>query len=286
MALTIADAQTRLAYRLGESAAPSNSTESARRLSWFVEAINNVCDGETPMWFLEEIYSTLTVDGQQYYSVPSDFRKAIQLKVDDYRYDEIPQEEVYEKFELPNSPVPILPAFMARSFYIYDDSMWLIPVPSSAPSAVTLNAVSGVVATSVVTVTETDHGFSSGDYLTIAGASDSAYNGTFRVKTVADDDTFTYVTTSTISSTSPSGTITATENNIILHYYEYPTAPSSDSSSIILPDQFLNILVAYAEGRYWSLALKRAKAADAFAEYETLVEKLRREDFRRQMLAR
>lgn len=286
MAKLISDAHTSLAYRLGEAAAPTNSTELARRLSWFVEAINNVCDGEAPMWFLEEIYTTNTVDGRQYYNLPSDFRKLKQLKVDNYKYKELDQEEVYNKFELPSSPVPILPSYLERTCYIYDDSLWLIPTPTSAPSAITLTTLTGVIATSVATATYTDHGFISGDYVTIAGASDAAYNGTFRIQTVADDNTFTYVTTSTIVSTSPTGTITATKNNIIMHYYEYPTEPTSSSSSIILPDQFMNILVSYAEGRYWSLAHKRAKSSDAFTEYESLVSKLSQENYRRKFLAR
>jgi hypothetical protein len=286
MSKLISDAHTALAYRLGESAAPTNTTELARRLSWFSEAINNVCDGEVLFWFQEEIYSTNTVDGQQYYELPSDFRKLKQLKVDGYKYEELPQEEIYKKFESPGSVVPILPAFQARTCYIYDDSIWLIPTPSSAPSAITLATLTGVIATSIATATYTDHTFYSGDYITIAGASDSAYNGTFRVKTVIDDDTFTYETTTTISDTNPTGTITATKNNIIMHYYEYPTEPTSSSSSIVLPDQYMNILVSYAEGRYWSLAQKRAKASDAFTEYESLIDKLSKENFRRKFLAR
>jgi hypothetical protein len=284
MAKTILEAHTSLAYRLGEAAAPTNATELARRLSWFVEAINNVCDGEVPMWFTEEIYSTVTVDGKHFYNLPDDFRKLKQLKVDGYKYDEIFMDDVYEKYELPNSPVPILPAYQARSCYIYDDAIWLIPTPSSTPTALTLSSLTGSATTA--TATYTDHGFYSGDYITIAGASDAAYNGTFRILTVADDDTFTYTTTSTIADGTPTGTITATKNNIIMHYYEYPTEPTGSSSSIILPDQFMNILVAYGEGRYWSLAHKRAKASDAFSEYESLVDKITKENYRKRYLAR
>jgi len=286
MAKTIESAQTNLAYRLGEAATPTNATEVSRRLSWFIEAINNVCDGEVPMWFLEEIHPALTVSGQQFYDLPSDFRKLKQLKVDGYKYDEINQEEVYRKYESPGSVVPILPAFQARACYIYDDSFWLVPIPSSAPTAITLTTLTGVINTSIATATYTAHGFNSGEYITIAGASDSAYNGTFRIVTVASDNTFTYKTTSTITSISPTGTITATKNNIIMHYYEYPTEPTSSTSSIVLPDQFMNILVSYAEGRYWSLAHKRAKASDAFIEYESLVDKISKENYRKKFLAR
>lgn len=286
MAKTIISAHTALSYRLGEAAAPTNSTELARRLSWFVEAINNVCDGEVLFWFQEEIYTTNTVDGQAYYDLPTDFRKLKQLKVDGYKYNELPQEEVYKKFESPGSVVPILPAFQSRTCYIYDDSLWLIPTPSAAPTALTLTTLTGVIATSVATATYTDHGYHSGDYVTIAGASDSAYNGTFRIQTVADDNTFTYETTSTISNISPTGTITSTKNNIYMHYYEYPTEPTASTSSIVLPDQYMNILVSYAEGRYWSLAHKRSKASDAFTEYESLIDKLSKENYRRKFLAR
>lgn len=281
MAKTISSVQTDLAYRLGEATAPTNITEKARRLSWFKEAINNICDGQTPMWFLEEIYTTNTVTGQQYYNLPDDFRLLKQVKLDGYKYEELDQDEIYAKYEEPNSPVPILPAYLSRACYIYDDALWFIPIPSSTPSAFTLTDVAGVVATGVVTCTYADHGLNSGDYVTIAASADTAYNGTFRVKTVADDDTFTYVATSTLTETDPTGTITATKSNIIIHYWEYPTEPTADTSSIILPDQFSNILVAYAEGRYWSLAHKRAKASDAFTEYETLAARLQAENHRR-----
>lgn len=64
-------------------------------------------------------------------------------------------------------------------------------------------------ATGLVTATATDHGFESGQTVTIAGAVESGYNGDW-VVTVTGPNTFTYVYTATPSATPATGTITAT----------------------------------------------------------------------------
>jgi hypothetical protein len=63
--------------------------------------------------------------------------------------------------------------------------------------------------------------------------------------------------------------------------YENPTMPTAESSGIIVPDNFSDLLVSFAEGRYWSSAHKRAKASDAFGEFTDWVEKLKLENMRR-----
>tara|TARA_R110000765_G_scaffold31917_2_gene74555 strand:- start:1109 stop:2914 length:1806 start_codon:yes stop_codon:yes gene_type:complete len=63
--------------------------------------------------------------------------------------------------------------------------------------------------TSTATVTTSgSHGYSSGDWVTIAGASPSTYNGTFRI-TVTSTTTFTYGLGSLTPAVTASGTITA-----------------------------------------------------------------------------
>jgi hypothetical protein len=277
MAKTVNDAHLSLAYRLGATSVPSSSTEKAKRLQWFVEAINNAISDQN-FWFMKDKHFDTTVADQSDYSYPTDLKSIIQIKVDDYKYESVIDEEVYRKFEMPSSPVPILPAYMARSWFDMDNKFWLVPIPSAAPTSYTVGLVqSSGTATATST---TAHGFSRGYNVTIAGADQTEYNGSFEILTVPSTTTFTFSVDST--ATSPAtGTITAVRKNIEVWYYKKPTEPTSDSSSIVLPDEYMGILVAYGEGRYWSAAHKRAKAADAFLEYETLIDKMKNENIRR-----
>ena len=94
---------------------------------------------------------------------------------------------------------------------------WVITVTGANTFTFTLPGVLSSPATGTITVkkystttasaVKTSHGFTSGQYSTIAGATPSVYNGTF-VITVIDADTFTYVPASTLSADA-TGTITA-----------------------------------------------------------------------------
>lgn len=69
--------------------------------------------------------------------------------------------------------------------------------------------------------------------------------------------------------------------DIDIYGYENPTMPTAEGSSIIVPDNYSDLLVSFAEGRYWSSAHKRAKASDAFGEFTDWIEKLKLENMRR-----
>lgn len=278
MAYTISDAHTALAYRLGESAAPSSTTELARRLTWFQEAVRRTAGSAELMWFMQDYATDTTVEDKPYYDVPSLYRKMLQVKIDGYRYDELPAEDVYERFELPSSPVPIQTIDLDRKWYVWANKVNFIPIPGSAPDPVTVTiAHTAGVATAT---SSSAHGFTAGKYVTVAGADQSGYNGTVEILTVPSTTTFTYaVATATVSPAT--GTITATERNIEYWYYKYPTMPTLTTSSIVVPDEYLDMLVAYAEGRFWSYAHKRAKSADAFVEFETRFGDMKMENFRK-----
>lgn len=283
MALTILNAHTSLAYRLGESAAPTNSTELARRLQWFVEAINKATSGTSPKWFMEKFTTDTTVADQPWYSLPTRFRKFNQIQVDNYKHPEISQEEFYEKYQVPTRPVPILGSDLDRSFYVWNSLLYIVPIPSAAPTTYSLDGITRSSSTVTVTVSEA-HGYAAGDYVTIAGSNQSDYNGAQKILTVPSTTTFTFSTSAT--PTSPAtGTMTVTERNIRMWYYEYADPPTGSSSSIVVPDEYLDLLVSYAEGRYWSFAHKRAKSADAFTEFEGRLRDLNLEDFRKKFYA-
>jgi len=279
--LTIADAHTSLAYRLGESATPNSTTELAKRLDWFKRGISQAIGQGKPLWFMQKKAFDTTIADQQDYDIPTRMRQLMTIKVDDYEYEQTTRDDYYEKFEVPNSPVPILPSFMARQFYLWADKIYFVPIPSAAPTSYTVTLTqSGGTATA--TSTEA-HGFLRGMHITIAGADQTEYNGSQEILTVPSTTTFTFTVDS--GATSPAtGTITAVRKNIEVWYYEEPQLPTGTTSSIVVPDDYIDLLVSYAEGRYWSSAHKRGKASDAFIEYETLKAELKNEDIRRSFM--
>jgi len=64
------------------------------------------------------------------------------------------------------------------------------------------------------TVTQTAHGYNVADRIIIAGANESAYNGTFAVASVVDVNTYTYTVTGS-PATPATGAITARRKNIV-----------------------------------------------------------------------
>ena len=282
MAYLISDAHTALAYRLGESATPTASSELARRLSSFKQAISRTAGDGRLWWFMQKLTTDATVAYRKSYDLPTRCRVIQQLKIDDYKYKEIEQSDVYGQYESVLGPVPILSSFQDRAFYQWDDQYYPIPIPDAAPTAISVSTLTSSGTTATCTTTD-DHGWQSDDYVTIAGATPSAYNGTFQI-TKTGADTFTYTLASDPADTT-TGTITATKNNIEIWYWETPSLPTATTDPIVVPDDYLDMIVAYAEGRYWSTAHKRGKAADAFAEFESLFQRMKDENERRKFLA-
>jgi len=277
---TANDIQLDLAYRLGESSIPSSTSEANRRLSWIKEAVNIVVGGERLYWFMQLRTTDAVIADKEDYAYPPNYRKMISLRVDGYEYESVEKDEVYEKFEQPNSPVPILPAYLARSWYDLDEKFWLVPIPSAAPTAIAITSITQSGGTATVTSTAA-HGYKINDYVTIAGADQAGYNIKAIILTVPSTTTYTYaVNSATVSPAT--GTLTATKDNIELWYYQYPdTSSFTSASSIYIPDMYTNVITSYAEGRYWSSAHKRAKSADGFAEHETMIQKINAEQWRR-----
>lgn len=285
MVKLISDAQSALAFRLGETSAPSTPTEKARRLSFFYDGIDQIVS-ERYWWFLRKLYATPTVTSKRRYAVPSDYRKAIQLRVNDIKYKELELEEDYDyNTRITNSVVNLarfdIAILSGWNFYVLGTEIIIAPT-ESVPTDLAITSITSSSTTATVTTTA-NHGLSDGYYVTISGANQTEYNGSYQI-TVVTATTFTYIFAG--SATSPAtGTIVYVRNNLELWYYYEPTMPIGDSSSIVIPDKFMSALVSYAEGRYWSMAHKRGKSADAFSEYENWLDKLRREDARQKFLA-
>lgn len=282
MAKTFTTLQTDLAYRLGESAAPTSSTELAKRRNWMLRALEDLASKGPNFWWQLIKYRDVSIDDQPYYTYPDGCLSIEQVKVDDWEYKKVPFDKVYERYETPLKPVPILPRFqLDKIFYIRNNKFYPSPKPD-APTTFTISSLTQTGGTATAT-TSSAHGYKIGDYVVVAGANQTEYNGESEVLSVPSTTTFTFSVSS--GATSPAtGTITVYRNNIeIWGYDDFATeiAAATDSSGIVIPDNFSDILVAYAEGRFWSVAHKRGKASDAFAEYNEKLDDMKKENTRR-----
>jgi hypothetical protein len=273
MAYTILDAQTRLAQRLGESNAPSVDVESTKRRRWFREALE-VIFSKRPFWFLQDILGVVSEENQPYYDLGDDTRREIQVFVDGYKYEKLQMDELEDYRSSLSSVGYRVPD---RSYFVIGNQIVVSPIPTSSPDVISVSAITRTG--DIATVSATDHGFKSSDIVTISGADQDEYNGQHRIRYI-DDDSFSYSVASE-PTTPATGTITAQKNNIEIWRIRIPELPNTNNDSIVIPDRYINAIVSYGEGRYWSSAHKRAKASDAFIEFETIVGDMIREDIRR-----
>lgn len=278
MATTVATLQTRLAYRLGEDSAPSDSNESARRLSFFNEAYMKVL-GEEYWWFLQTVGSDTTVVDQENYALATDFRDMIELRVDDKISIFIPPHEAFGSYNYP--PLYYQYRSVVQRHYIYaDQELHLLPRPSSTPSSVSISSITQTSGTATVT-TSSAHGYSVNQYVTIAGADQSGYNGAFRITSVPSTTSFTVAVDS--GTTSPAtGTMTVTKRNIVYRYWQKPVRLTGNSDTILVPDAYSDCLVAYAFMRKMgTVEGMRGQASDAVEEYNEITKDMRIENNRK-----
>jgi len=89
---------------------------------------------------------------------------------------------------------------------IYDGTQWFYVATTTTASTISSIARTSPSATATVT-TATAHGLATGNRVTISGASEATFNGTF-VITVTGGSTFTYTSTGTSTATSVTGAYT------------------------------------------------------------------------------
>lgn len=89
MAQTGAQLQTQLAYRLGETSAPSDSTTKTIRYSWLTEGYFNISRRRN--WFWQEASNTSNTNtgSTTGYAEPTDLKAFIELVISNVYYDEI-----------------------------------------------------------------------------------------------------------------------------------------------------------------------------------------------------
>lgn len=201
MSQTVSELQTQLAYRLGETSAPSDSTTKAQRLEWLNQGYFLISRRRN--WWWQEASSTANTNtGATSYSEPSDLKEFIELKISDVYYDQVPYKQ--SRNYIGTTAVVTLPTLRrSYKFYRYGGSYYLIP-------------------------------------------------------TDGNDGATHYI-----------------------KYYKRVTKRTSDSDTFLIPDEYLEALVAYAEARYWESITQQAKAVVPFQEFEEIVKEMEREQGRR-----
>lgn len=199
---TVADLQTDLAYRLGETAAPSDSTTKTVRLSWLNKAYFDISRRQNWWWQEQTDTSNTNTASATGYTEPSDLKEYIELVISNVFYTRIPYKDrrIYQNA----LGVVVLPTLRRNFlFYTFNGKYYIIP---------------------------TDGG---------------------------DGATHT------------------------IKYYRRVTKLVNDSDTLLIPDEYAEALVAYAEGRYWMSITQQAKSVAPFTEYEQIVTEMAAEHTRR-----
>ncbi len=126
MALTVANLQTNLAYRLGETSAASDANTKAQRLEWLNMAYMNIARRRNWWWQETGHSANVNTGSTTGYPEPTDCKALIELKISSVFYDEIPyrHNRVYEN----TLGVVSLPTLRRHwKFYRFGGKYYLIP---------------------------------------------------------------------------------------------------------------------------------------------------------------
>jgi hypothetical protein len=198
MGLLVSDLQTQLAYRLGETSAPGDSTTKAIRLEWLNLGYFDIARRRN--WFWQEATDTNNINtgSTTGYSEPADLKEFIELKISNIFFDQIPYKK-NRAFTGTGAIVTLPTLRRSFKFYRFGGKYFLIPLDG---------------------------------------------------------------------------------NDAAIHYIKYwkrVTKATGDSSTFLIPDEYLEGLVANAEARYWMSITQQAKAAAPFQEFEQIVQQMNKE---------
>lgn len=280
MATTEAQLQTQLAYRLGENSSPNDSNEKARRRAYFNDALRATYR-DWYYWFDQTIGSDTTVANQEQYTLPSDFRDMIELRINGKLVIPQSQPDSFGSYNYP--PTYYVYSNIASRYFIYGkDELHILPKPSTVPSSLTVSGITRSSSTATVT-TSSEHGYQPLDFVTIAGADQSDYNGSFQIQSVPTTTTFT-ITVENEPTTPATGTMTVTQRNMVYRYYQKLTLFSGDESTTRIPEEFSYGLVSFAYARKMQQKGRRGSAADGFDEFKEFLTDVRSEQNRRNFM--
>ena len=267
MSTTVLDILNDVAFRLGEDGNPDDVAEQKRRLSYLNQVYRQVVR-KRYWWFTEAEYSLQTVENQDIYDLPSDYRETIEVRIDGKRVEPTATFQALGSYD---KPVDTYISNLDKQYYIFNNKLYLIPEARTEPSAISVTGivVSGTTATVTTAVA---HGLEIDDYVTIAGTSTTDFDTSHQIKSVPSTTTFTIEVAS--GTADPSGTITVTHNNFVIKYYKSPTKLTALTDTIIIPEIFSDVLSSYVFGRISQVDGERGDAADGFDEHNGIIEEM------------
>jgi hypothetical protein len=284
MSFTVNDALLSVAYRMGYNSVPSEANEKARWIFQCDDAQRAVIR-KNYYWFTQDTKSLTSVDGQQRYELDSTFRAMIDVRINNLKIHPITQHENAVSFNANYTGVPLAPSSssFSNAYFIYGEKELNI-VPSTGTSTPDTLTVSSITRSgSLVTVTtSTEHGYTVDDFVTLAGANETDYNGAQRIYSVPSSTTFTFITTAT-PTTPATGTITCVKRDIVYNFYKLPARITALTDTLLIPDLFFEAFVSYVKARIDLRDSERGSASDGFDEFNELIEDLTVENNKRML---
>lgn len=278
MSITVSDILLDVAYRRGRASVPSDTNEKARQIKFVGQAYRHAIR-KNKYWFLTKTYAQSTTDGVNIYDLQSDYREMIEVRLDGTLVAPESTRSATSIYKTPPIWSPYdYDGYHDWWYYIYDGQIIISPTPSETPSAISVSTIT-VSGTTATVVTASAHGFSDNDWVTIAGADQSGLNGTVQVF-VSDTTTFTYTVDS--GTANGTGTITATEANLVSRYFHWPTVSfTSVDDTIDLPDQYQDVLSSFVYARLAQIRGMRGDAADGYDEHNEIIKQMNQENMTR-----
>ncbi len=283
MSFTVNDALLSVAYRMGYSAVPNDANEKARWIFQCDDAQRSIIR-KNYFWFTQDTKSLTSIEDQQRYDLDTSFRSMIDVRINGLVVSPITQHENAVTYSS-NAGIVLRPGSSSYStaYFIYGErELRIVPATSStAPSAQAISSVSRS-GTLVTVTTSADHGLVVDDFVTIAGAVETDYNGAQRIYSVPTSASFTYVTTAT-PTTPATGTITATKRDIVYNFYKLPSRITVLTDTLLIPDLFFEAFVSYVKARIDLRDSERGSASDGFDEFNELISDMNVENNKRML---
>lgn len=272
MSVTVNDVLSEVASRMGFNSIPTVLNEKNRWIAHCSDAQRSIIR-KNFYWFTQDTKSLISVEDRERYDLDDTFRQMIDLRINGVPVAPITQHERSLNYNSIYTGIRPVTNSYGSSYFIYGEKeLRVIPPPGSSPSTVSVTSITR--SDSVVTVTTTtEHGYAVDDFIEIAGATETDYNGAIRVYSVPSSTTFTFITTATPSSPA-TGTITAQQRNIVYNFYKIPTRVSSLTDVLLIPELFMEGFVSYVKARIDLRDSERGSAGDGFDEFNEIIEDL------------
>lgn len=283
MSFTVNDALLSVAYRMGYSAVPQDANEKARWIFQCDDAQRAIIR-KNYFWFTQDTKSLTSIEDKLRYDLDATFRSMIDVRINGLIVNPITQHENAVTYSANYSGVPLTPSSSSHSvsYFMYGErELQIVPGTGAAPSTLTVSSITRS-GTLVTVTTSADHGLIVDDFVTIAGAVETDYNGAQRIYSVPSSTTFTYTTTAT--PTSPAtGTITATKRDIVYNFFRLPSRITLLTDTLLIPDLFFEAFVSYVKARIDLRDSERGSASDGFDEFNELISDMTVENNKRML---